>query len=383
MLKIGIIGCGKIADAHASEIQRIPDCRIVGVSDRELLMARQLAERFGVEHHFADATALLEKCRPDVVHITTPPQSHCQLGKMCLDGGSHIYVEKPFSLTAADAEVLLRYAEGKGRLVTVGHDAQFSHVTQRLRAEIANGYLGGAPVHMESYYCYNISADGYAKALLADRQHWVRMLPGQLLHNVISHGIARIAEYFSTDSPTVIAHGVVSPALRRLGEDEIIDELRVILSEEGRTAYFTFSSQMRPALNQFRIYGPKNGLLLDQSNECLIRLRGQKYKSYAEHFVAPLGLARQYFGNVTTNLRRFLRSDFHMKAGMKHLIEAFYNSIRENKPVPIPYREIVLTARVMDAIFQQIRPTSVREDTTPANGAHNPLVGSHCATALK
>jgi len=205
-----------------------------------------------------------------------------------------------------------------------------------------------------------------------------------LLHNIISHGIARIAEFIPSDSPHISAQGFVSPLLKGIDEDEIVDELRVTISDpNSTTAYFTFSSQMRPALNQFRVYGPKNGLLLDQSNECLIRLRGQKYKSYAEHFVAPFGLARQYFGNVTTNLRRFLRSDFHMKAGMKHLIQAFYNSIRENKPVPIPYREIVLTARVMDAIFQQIRPTSVREDTTPANGAHNPLVGSHCATALK
>ncbi|HKQ38038.1 MAG TPA: Gfo/Idh/MocA family oxidoreductase, partial [Verrucomicrobiae bacterium] len=180
MLKIGIIGCGKIADAHASEIRRIGGCKIAGVCDREELMAKQLAERFGADHYFSEPAELLDKCRPDVVHITTPPQSHCPLGTMCLDAGSHIYIEKPFSLTAPEAEHLLQYAEDKGLKVTVGHDAQFSHVTRRLRNEIANGYLGGPPVHMESYYCYNISADGYAKALLADPQHWVRKLPGQL-----------------------------------------------------------------------------------------------------------------------------------------------------------------------------------------------------------
>jgi hypothetical protein len=39
---------------------------------------------------------------------------------------------------------------------------------------------------------------------------------------------------------------------------------------------------------------------------------------------------------------------------MKHLIESFYNSIREGAPVPIPYREILLTARIMDEIFNQL-----------------------------
>ena len=54
MLKVGIVGCGKIADAHAAQIGRIAGCEIVGVCDREPLMARQLAERFPVRRCFAD-----------------------------------------------------------------------------------------------------------------------------------------------------------------------------------------------------------------------------------------------------------------------------------------------------------------------------------------
>ena len=50
----------------------------------------------------------------------------------------------------------------------------------------------------------------------------------------------------------------------------------------------------------------------------------------------------------------FLARDFHMDSGMKYLIESFYRSIREDAPVPIPYREILLTARIMDAIFDQV-----------------------------
>jgi hypothetical protein len=41
---------------------------------------------------------------------------------------------------------------------------------------------------------------------------------------------------------------------------------------------------------------------------------------------------------------------------MKELIERFYNSIRKGDPLPIPYREMLLTARIMDEIFAQIYP---------------------------
>lgn len=376
MLKVAIAGCGKIADSHASQIGRIRGCEIVGVCDRELLMAQQLAKRFPIKRYFADLKELLGETKPDVVHITTPPQSHFSIAKICLENGCHVYVEKPFTLFEEDAEKLLSLASANGLKITVGHDDQFSHVTRRMRALIQSGFLGGSPVHMESYYCYELAMSGYAGALLGDKQHWVRQLPGKLLHNIISHGIARIAEFIKSDSPRVIAYGFTSPLLRNMGETEIIDELRVIVSDEDRaTAYFTFSSQMRPMLHAFRIYGPKNGLALDQDNETLIKLRGGRYKSYAEKFVPPATAAAQNLGNLCTNFRTFLRNDFQMKSGMKYLIESFYRSISEGTPEPIPPREILLTARIMESIFRSLYPPRP-ESGSPSSQLH-PAVTSH------
>ena len=355
MLKVAIVGCGKIADAHASQIQRIKGCEIVAVCDREKLMARQLYERFPVKQYFTDLADLLGEAKPDVVHITTPPESHFALAQLCLESGSHIYVEKPFTINEREAQTLVALADEKRLKLTAGHDDQFSHVTRRMRALVTSGYLGGAPVHMESIFCYDLSDPAYARALLSDKQHWVRSLPGKLLHNIISHGIARIAEFLTGDEPEVIARGFVSPLLKRIGETEIMDELRVIICDnEHTTAYFTFSSQMRPSLHEFRIYGPKNGLVLDQDQETLIKLQGTRFKSYAEKLAPPVILGSQFLGNLTTNVKTFMANDFHMKSGMKNLIESFYSSISRDLPVPIPYREILLTAKIMDSIFDQI-----------------------------
>lgn len=355
MLKVGIVGCGKIASEHASVIQTTKGCEIVGVCDKEPLMAKQLYERFPIKKWYDDVGGLLSEAKPDVVHITTPPASHFDLAKLCLENGCHVYVEKPFTLYAEEARTLIEIANRTGRKITAGHDYQFLPAARRMRALVKTGFLGDGPTHMESYFCYPIGKSAYASALLGDKEHWVRRLPGKLLHNIISHGIARIAEFLTGDSQQVLAHGFVSPLLKSMGETELVDELRVMIVEErGSTAYFTFSSQMHPPLHQFRIYGSENGLILDQDEETLIKLRGTLYTSYLEKFVPPITYAKQYLGNFATNTRLFLANDFHLKGGIRYLIRSFYQAITDGTPLPIPYREILLTAQIMEAIFSQL-----------------------------
>src|SRR5438309_351569 len=84
LLKVAIVGCGRIADTHAAQIQRIKGCEIVGVCDTEELMAKQFYQRFHVNRYFRDLNELFNEACPDVVHITTPPQSHFELAKQCL-----------------------------------------------------------------------------------------------------------------------------------------------------------------------------------------------------------------------------------------------------------------------------------------------------------
>src|SRR3954469_13367060 len=114
MLKVAIVGGGKIADAHASQIQRIARCRMVGACDREPLMARQLVERFPIDRGFGDLQEMLDVTAPDVVHVTTPPARHFDIARVCLNRGIHVYVEKPFTLNLPEAEALVTLAAQRG-----------------------------------------------------------------------------------------------------------------------------------------------------------------------------------------------------------------------------------------------------------------------------
>src|SRR5437868_8101639 len=141
MLYIAVIGCGKVADQHVQAIHRIADCEIVALCDRELLMAKQLGERFGVSACFSDLREMLDAASPDVIHITTPPQSHFALAKQCLESGAHVYLEKPFTITAGEAEALIQLAEHRGLKVTVGHNYQFTLEMLEMRRLISEAYL--------------------------------------------------------------------------------------------------------------------------------------------------------------------------------------------------------------------------------------------------
>lgn len=360
-LKVGIIGCGKIADQHAAHISRIPGCKIVGVCDHEPLMAQQLAERYQISRAFSDVDDLLSIVKPDVVHITTPPQSHFGIGRKCIEAGCHVYVEKPFTIDANEAQELISLAQKSNRYLTAGHNAMFNPEMLAMQQAIQDGFLGGHPVHIESTFSYDLGDARYVKALLGDKAHWVRKLPGKLLHNIISHGIAKIAQFIKIDDPLILTHGLVSPILQAAGEVGIVDELRVIISDRTHTtAYFTFTTQFGPAVQELRVFGPKGTLIVDSLHRSLIKLNTETslYKSHLNFFVPPWKIGLQYINNSLLNLHRFIKAESHMDVGMKNLIEAFYTAVLGSGPIPIPYAEILATTRIMDEVFIAVNTKS-------------------------
>jgi predicted dehydrogenase len=359
ILHVAIVGCGKIADQHVQAIRRVKDCEITATCDREILMAGQLAERFRIPRWFSDAREMLAQVNPHVVHITTPPESHFPLALQCLEAGSHVYLEKPFTITAAEAQALITTAESKGVKITAGHNYQFTLEMLEMRRLVREGFLGGLPVHLESHWPYDFAGSAYAAALLGSRNHWVRSLAGRLLHNIISHGIAKLAEFLDSDiiELTAIAHQ--SEGLKSLGGGDVLDELRVLIRDKkGTTAFFCFSSQIKPGLNWLRICGPANSLVVDHMTGSVLRYRNRPFKSYLTYLVRPFVDGREHVNNGMRNIKAFIRRSLHHDFGMKELIERFYDSIRSEGDPPIPYREILLTTRIMDEIFAQIYPAN-------------------------
>jgi hypothetical protein len=154
-----------------------------------------------------------------------------------------------------------------------------------------------------------------------------------------------------------------------------LDELRVLIRDaSGTTAFFCFSPQIKPGLNLLRICGPLNSITVDHASGTLIPHESRSYKSYLTYFMPPLNSARRHFRNARSNFMDFVKGRLHQDSGMKELVEQFYQSIRNQSAPPIPYREILLTAQIMDEIFDQIyNVTQAERPAVAAGGPTGPV----------
>jgi predicted dehydrogenase len=314
-------------------------------------MAEQLATRYGIAATYTDVRALLEREKPDVVHITTPPLSHVPIAHVAIDAGCHVYVEKPLAPRHQDALELLERARRAQRQLTVGYTYMFDPPAIAMRELYQRGALGD-PVHIESIYGYDLGGP-FGRALAADRGHWVRRLPGKLLHNTIDHLLNKLVEFVDSDEPEVLAIG------RQLasGAEPMLDELRVLIAGERVTAHATFSAHARPVLHQCRVFGTKGTALIDYVSRT-VTLEQAPLPSALGRVVAPLLKASQLVRAAGTNALRFAKSEDQFFAGMRELIRRFYESIRSGGPAPISSRDIAWVSAVMARVLEQVGPRS-------------------------
>lgn len=353
-LKVAIIGCGKIADAHVEEIRKLDGmATVVGVCDREPLMAEQLADRHAIPAHFASVEQLLERTRPDVVHVTTPPQSHAFLARMALEAGCHLYIEKPLAMDLAEARALVQMVGAAGKKMTIGWEFLFDPPALRLRQLVADGVLG-APVHLESCFGYNL-ASPFGAALLSDASHWVHQLPGKLFHNTIDHLLNKLLEFIDDDEPAVTAFGARLEETRYGdGRDQLLDELRVVVRGRRATATGLFSAHARPVGHFLRVYGTRNTAHVDWVARTVTLDASPRLPSALGRLGPAFEQALEYAREAAGNVKMFSRSQFDYFSGLRLLVDHFYRSIRDDAPLPIPYRDMLRVSSMMDEVFRQL-----------------------------
>lgn len=141
-MKAAIIGTGTIAREHLGALAELPGVTTVGVCDLSETLAEATAHRFGVERWYTDYRQMLERARPDVVHVTTPPPSHHRLAMDCLDAGAHVLCEKPITERRDQFVQLRGLAEERGLMLVENHNYMFNAPMQRIIGMVERGELG-------------------------------------------------------------------------------------------------------------------------------------------------------------------------------------------------------------------------------------------------
>src|SRR5215467_2969261 len=101
MLRVGIIGVGKMGLSHLSIINSHPNVRVVGLCDATGYVL-DIMNRYTGFDVFANFHTLLDQAKPHAVIIATPSRTHSEIARHALERGIHVFVEKPFCLSIAE-----------------------------------------------------------------------------------------------------------------------------------------------------------------------------------------------------------------------------------------------------------------------------------------
>ena len=118
-IRIGILGAGAMATAHAAAYATMVDVTVVGVFSRDLARARRVAAVCRAEP-FTDATALIRNEAVDAIDVCLPSAIHHAFVVPALHEGKHVFCETPLALELAEARQMLDAARRANRLLQVG-----------------------------------------------------------------------------------------------------------------------------------------------------------------------------------------------------------------------------------------------------------------------
>ncbi len=141
LVRIGLIGCGRIGTAHASVLREVEGALLVAVADVEPERAATLAQEHDAQV-ISDPNALIDLEDIDAVVVAVPTHLHAPLTLRAAAAGKHILCEKPMAMSVEEADQMLS-AVAKNRVVLmVGHDLRFSRHYREAKAAVASGRIG-------------------------------------------------------------------------------------------------------------------------------------------------------------------------------------------------------------------------------------------------
>jgi len=145
IVKIGIIGCGGIANGkHMLSLRKLKNVQMVAFCDIIRERAEKAAKEFGTPDAkvYEDYRELLKDESIEVVHVCTPNKSHAPISIAAMEAGKHVMCEKPMAKTAADAQAMLDASKRTGKKLTIGYQNRQTKAMRLLKQMCDNGDLG-------------------------------------------------------------------------------------------------------------------------------------------------------------------------------------------------------------------------------------------------
>jgi len=336
-----------MANAHAGDIKRNRQAKLVAVADVDAGKANEFARKYGVEKAFGSQAELLENVPVDAVINVTPDAFHAPLTLEALAAGKHVLCEKPLATSYPDAKRMADAAKRKGVINMVNFSYRNSSAIQRAHIMVQRGDIG-RPVHFEASYLQS----WLATMVWGD---W-RSSPAWLWRLSSAHGskgaLGDIGVHIlDFASYPLGAYAKVSCRLRafdkapggKIGAYKLDANDSAVVHAEMKNGALGVVHATRWAIGQhnslsLRIYGDEGALKidLDKGYDRLDTCLGKKrYKAEWKTITCP---------KTPTNFERFLRGirtgkqdqpDFVQGAKIQQVIDACFQSDKTGKAVKI------------------------------------------------
>jgi predicted dehydrogenase len=142
MVKIGVIGCGYWGPNIIRNFNALPNCQVSGVCDANPATLKKILKLAPAAATFTQAVELINSPNTDAIAVVTPVSTHFDLAKKALLNGKHVFVEKPFTATVAQAEELIDIAQKKNLQIMVDHTFLFTGAVCKIKEMIDEEKLG-------------------------------------------------------------------------------------------------------------------------------------------------------------------------------------------------------------------------------------------------
>ena len=344
-LRIAFIGGGQMARHHLAAIGRagVP-ATVVGVHDGVAACGEEFAALAGAQA-FSSVEALLAGTRPDVVHVCTPPAAHFAAAQAALIGGAHVYVEKPFALTTADASALLELARSKGRLVCAGHQLLYDPAFEALLARSAEL---GTLVQADSHFAF--------RPVGLDPERGSQRSLAKLLIDILPHPLYALISVLERLAPAG------QPIELTWAQADTTD-VQAILRAGSLTGRLSVSLRARPVASTLTLTGTRGSLSSDFVRSMVIGA-GNSGTEALEKILNPIVEGAQLMAKTTASVARRLSSGTSYP-GLAELIGAFYRAVSSGSESPLPPDHLLRVSMIFEDLVARIDAAIPARSATP------------------
>jgi predicted dehydrogenase len=142
VVRFGVVGYGYWGPNVARNLAQLDGSQVLAISDKTANARKRAQKAYPGVPVIEDAAEIIASPDIDAVAVVTPVWTHYELAKAALENGKHVFVEKPFTSNAAQAEELIELAARKNLKIMVDHTFLFTGAVKKIRQFVEDGSLG-------------------------------------------------------------------------------------------------------------------------------------------------------------------------------------------------------------------------------------------------